>query len=120
MLVNEISEYKLFLQGREEPLVLRLDFKALIKMHKEYGNAFLLIYAFMENNDLEVLPKIIRCMAQEDITEEEIIDNLLVNATSLETLSEIIIQLIDNELLKGSKFEVEVEKNEMVKVKEKS
>ena len=119
MLVNEISEYKLMLQGREEPLVLRLDFKALIKMHKEYGNAFLLIYAFTNNNDLEVLPKIIRCMAQEEISEEEIVDRLLVNLSSLETMAEIINKLIDDEILAGSKFEVEISKNEKVKVKEK-
>jgi len=117
MLVNEISEYKLHLQGREDPLVLRLDFKALVKMHKEYGNAFLLIYAFTANNDLEVLPKIIRCMAQEEITEEEITDNILVNMSSLETMSDIILQLINDEVAQGSKFEVEVSKNEGVKVK---
>lgn len=117
MLVNEISEYKLHLQGKEEPLILKLDFKALVKMHKEYGNAFLLIYAFTSNNDLEVLPKIIRCMAQEEITEEEITNNLLVNMSSLETMSDIILQLINDEVVQGSKFEVEVSKNEKVKVK---
>lgn len=119
MLVNEIAEYQLKIQGREEPLVLRLDFKALVKMHKEYGNAFLLIYAFMKNNDLEVLPKLLRCMAQEEISEEEITNNLLINLTSLDTLSDIVLLLINDEVMEGSKFEVENLKNEKVKVEKK-
>ena len=44
MLVNEIKTYKVKINCEE--LELKLDFNALIKMHKEYGNAFLLIYSY--------------------------------------------------------------------------
>ena len=67
MLVNEIKEYSVKLQGREEPLVLRLDFKALIKMHKVYKNAFLLIYDFVSNSNIETLPKQLIFLADETI-----------------------------------------------------
>ena len=38
MLVNEIKTYKVKINGEE--IELKLDFNALIKMHKEYGKAY--------------------------------------------------------------------------------
>ena len=109
MLVNEIKEYSVKLQGREEPLVLRLDFKALIKMHKVYKNAFLLIYDFVSNSNIETLPKLMCCMAQEEITEEEIINTMMVDYTTIDSLAKIINDLIGNEIIEGSEFEIKTE-----------
>ena len=106
MLVNETKEYKVKIQGRPEPLVLRLDFKALIKMHKIYKNSFLLIYDFVSNSNLETLPKLMACMAQEEITAEEIEASLLVNFESISVLAGIVNDLIGNEVIEGSEFEV--------------
>lgn len=109
MLVNEIKEYSVKLQGRKEPLVLRLDFKALIKMHKVYKNAFLLIHDFVANSNMESLPKLMACMAQEEITEEEIINTLMVDYLAIDSLASIINDLIGNEIIEGSEFEVKTE-----------
>lgn len=109
MLVNEIKEYKVKIQGREKPLVLRMDFKALIKMHKMYKNAFLLIYEFMDESNLENLPKIMACMAQEEITAEEIERSLLIDFETVSTMAGIINNLIGSEIIQGSEFEVKSE-----------
>lgn len=115
MLVNEIKTYKVKI-NREE-VELKLDFNALIKMHKEYGNAFLLIYSYVFENDFEKLPSIIRCMANKDISEEDIKNNMLININAIETLSNITLDLLNQELTGVSEFEVksEVKKNSKVK-----
>lgn len=118
MLVNEIKEYRVKIQGRPEPLVLRLDFKALVKMHKVYKNAFLLIYDFVANSNLEALPKLMACMAQEEITAEEIEENILVDFESVSIISGIVNDLIGREMTEVSEFEVSSqEKKETVKAK---
>lgn len=111
MLVNEIKTYKVKISGEE--VELKLDFNALIKMHKEYGNAFLLIYSYAFENDLEKLPSIIRCMANKEISEEEIKNNMMINIHSVEVLSNITLDLLNQELTGVSEFEVksEVKKN---------
>ena len=109
MLVNEIKEYKVKLQGREKPLILRLDFKAIVKMHKIYKNAFLLIYDFIGNNNLENLPKLMACMAQEEITAEEIENNLLVDFDAVSEMAGIVNNLVGNEVVESSEFEVKSE-----------
>lgn len=106
MLVNEIKNYKIKLEGHEEEINLRLDFKAMIRMHKEYENAFILLHTMIYENDLEVLPKIIRCMADQEITEEEIIHHFEVNSKSLNVLAAIVNDLIVNEVATTSEFEV--------------
>lgn len=113
MLVNEIKTYKLKLSGEEKEVELKLDFNALIKMHKEYDNAFLLIYSFAFQKDLSVLPAIIRCMADVELTEEEVKEKLIVNVHSLETLSRIILDLTESEIINTSEFKSkeEVKKN---------
>ena len=109
MLVNEIKEYKVYLQGREEPLILRLDFKALIKMHKIYKNAFLLIHDFTANHNIETLPKLMACMATEEITAEELEEKLFVNYNAIDEMARIINELIIDEVIEGSEFEVKTE-----------
>lgn len=109
MLVNEIKEYTLKLQGREKPLTLRLDFRAIIKMHKIYKNAFLLIYDFVGNNNLENLPKLMSCMAQEEITAEEIENGLRVDFETVSVMAGIVNDLIGNEIVESSEFEVKSE-----------
>lgn len=117
MLVNEIKTYKIKIKNQE--VELRLDFNALIKMHKEYGNAFLLIYQYAFENDFGKLPAILRCMANKDISEEEIKNNMMVNIKTIETLSNITLDLLNQELAGVSEFEVkaEVKKNQKSKVK---
>lgn len=116
MLVNEIKTYKINIKGEE--VELRLDFNALIKMHKEYGNAFLLIYQYAFENDFGKLPAIIRCMANKDISEEDIKNNMMVNIKAVETLSNITLDLLNQELVGVSEFEVkaEVKKNQKNKI----
>lgn len=109
MLINEIKEYKVKLKNREEMLVLRLDFRALVKMHKLYKNAFLLIYDFVANSNLENLPKLMACMAQEEITAEEIEENILINYDAVGVLAGIVNDLIGSELVESSEFEVSSE-----------
>lgn len=119
MLVNEIKTYKINVKGEE--VELRLDFNALIRMHKEYGNAFLLIYQYAFENDFGKLPAIIRCMANKDISEEDIKNNMMVNIKAVETLSNITLDLLNQELAGVSEFEVksEVKKNQKNKAKKK-
>ena len=116
MLVNEIKTYKVKISGEE--VELKLDFNALIKMHKEYGNAFLLIYQYAFENDFGKLPAIIRCMANKDISEEDIKVNMMVNIKAVETLSNITLDLLNQELVGVSEFEVkaEVKKNQKNKI----
>ncbi|EOR20581.1 hypothetical protein A500_16360 [Clostridium sartagoforme AAU1] len=111
MLVNEIKTYKIDIKGEE--IELKLDFNALIKMHKEYGNAFLLIHSFVFENDLEKMPAILRCMANKEISEEDIKNNMLINIKAIETLSNITLNLINEELSDVSEFndKSEVKKN---------
>lgn len=113
LLVNEIKNYKIQLAGMEEEIELKLDFKALIKMHKEYGNAFLLIHSFVFENDLSKLPALIRCMADKELTEEEIQEKMVVNIKSIEVLSNIILDLLNEEVSDVSEFKIksEVKKN---------
>ena len=117
MLVNEIKTYKVKIKGEE--IELKLDFNALIKMHKEYGNSFLLIYQYAFENDFEKLPSILRCMANKDISEDEIRNNMLVNIKSIEVLSNITLDLLNQELSGVSEFEVksEIKKNHKKKKK---
>lgn len=117
MLVNEIKTYKIKI--KDEEIELKLDFNALIKMHKEYGNSFLLIYSYAFENDFEKLPAIIRCMANKEITEEDIKNNMLINIKAIETLSNITLDLLNQELSDVSEFQVKVEVKKNQKVEEK-
>ena len=107
MLVNEIKTYKIQVNGEE--IELKLDFNALIKMHKRYGNAFLLIHSYAFENDLEKLPAILSCMADKEITEEEIMNYMTVNVSSITTLSNITLDLLNAELSDVSEFQIKSE-----------
>ena len=117
MLVNEIKTYKVVICGEE--VELKLDFNTLIKMHKEYGNAFLLVYEYAFQNDLEKLPQIIRCMSNKEFTEEEIKNNMLINISSIEILSNITLDLLSQELTNTSEFKEVVKKNQNPQNKKK-
>lgn len=117
MLVNEIKTYKINL--KDEEIELKLDFNALIKMHKEYGNAFLLIYAYAFENDFEKLPAILRCMANKDISEEDIKNDMLINIKAIEVISNITLDLLNQELSDVSEFQVKAEVKKNQKVEEK-
>lgn len=117
MLVNEIKTYKVKIN--DEEIELKLDFNALIKMHKEYGNAFLLIYQYAFEHDLEKLPEIIRCMANKEISVEDIKNNMMINMNSIEVLSRITNDLLDQELNGVSEFEVKSEVKKNQKAEEK-
>lgn len=117
MLVNEIKTYKIKL--KDEEIELKLDFNALIKMHKEYGNAFLLIYSYAFENDFEKLPAILRCMANKDISEQDIKDNMMINIKAIEVLSNITLDLLNQELSDVSEFQVKAEVKKNQKVEEK-
>ena len=117
MLVNEIKTYKIKIKNEE--IELKLDFNALIKMHKEYGNAFLLIYSYAFENDFEKLPSIIRCMANKDISEEDIKNNMMINIKAIETLSNITLDLLNQEITDVSEFEVKSEVKKNLKAAEK-
>lgn len=106
MLVNETKTYNLKINGEE--IELRLDFNALIKMHKEYGNAFLLIHDFVYGNDLSKLPCIIKCMASKEISEDDV-KNMMISISTIDVLSRITLDLLDQELVGTSEFEVKSE-----------
>lgn len=111
MLVNETKTYKV--QIKQEEVELRLDFEALIKMHKKYGNAFLLIHSFAFENDMEKLPAIISCMANKEVTEEDVKNHMVMNIAGIEVLSNITLDLLNAELTDTSEFRAksEVKKN---------
>ena len=119
MLVNEIKTYKIKIKGEE--IELRLTLNSLIKMHKEYESAFLLIHEFVYNHDLSKMPAILRCMANKEISEEDIRKNMLININSIETLSRITLDLLEEELVDVSEFEVksEVKKNPQINQEKK-
>jgi hypothetical protein len=106
-LLNEIKSYKITIKGKE--IVLRLDFKVLKRMQKLYGNAFELMSEFMtSDNRLEYLPKIIRCMSDEELSEEDIENGIGFSIKNVELLSTIILDLFESEIIDPG---VEAEKN---------
>lgn len=106
-MLNEIKSYKITIKGKE--IVLRLDFKVLKRMQKLYGNAFELMSEFMtSDNRLEYLPKIIRCMSDEELSEEDIENGIGFSIKNVELLSTIILDLFESEIIDPG---VEAEKN---------
>lgn len=110
-MINEIKKYKISLAGIEEKVTLSFDFKALIKMSKEYGNAYQIIGKFLQG-DMSVVPALIRCTADVELTEEQIEEGLAFGFDTLETISEIFNNLINAEMI-GQTSDVEevTEKN---------
>lgn len=107
-MVYEIKKFKLDLSGREEPITLSLDFKALSKLSKLYGNAYLIIGQFL-SGDMSVATAMIRCCADVDLTEEEIEEGIPFNFKTMNAISTMFNDLIGEELI--GKIEETTEKN---------
>lgn len=108
-MIFEIKKYKLNLAGREEPITLSMDFNAIYKLSKFYGNAYTIIGLFL-SGDVDTIPKLIRCCAEEELTEEEIIKGLPLNYNTMNSISQMFDDLIQEEIIGETKEEV-TEKN---------
>jgi hypothetical protein len=107
-MVFEIKKFKLELAGREEPITLSLDFKALRKISQLYGNAYLVISNFLGGDMAAVIP-LIRCCADVELTEEEIEAGIPLNYTTMNAINQIFNDLIGEELI--GEIEEVAEKN---------
>ena len=58
-------------------------------------------------------------MANKDISEEDVKNTMLINIKTIETLSNITLDLLDQELTGVSEFEVKSEVKKNQKIKEK-
>lgn len=108
-MINEIKKFKINLSGRKKPVTLSMDFKALTKMSKEYGNAFAIIGKFM-GGDFSVASALIRCCADVELTEAEIEKGLALNYATMSLVSDIFNELVEGEII-GEPSEDEPEKN---------
>lgn len=117
MLVDETKTYKVKINGEE--VELKANMRAFIKMYKYYGNAYSLIHSYVFENDQSKLIPIIRCMADKEITEEDILDNMPMNIKQIETLSNITLDLLNQELTDVSEFEVKTEVKKNLKTEKK-
>lgn len=97
-MVFEIKKFKLELAGREEPITLSLDFKALHKLSKLYGNAYIIIGQFLSGDMGAAIP-LIRCCADVELTEEEVEEGIPFNYATISSINEIFNDLIGNELI---------------------
>lgn len=107
-MVYEIKKFKLDLAGRETPITLSLDFKAIAKLSKLYGNAYLIIGQFL-SGDMSVMVPLIRCCADVELEEREIEEGIPFNFNTMNAISEIFNDLIGEEVL--GKVEGTTEKN---------
>lgn len=107
-MVFEIKKFKLDLAGREEPLTLSLDFNAISKLAKYYENAYVVIGKFIAG-DMDVVPALIRCCADVELSEEEIKSNLPFNYKTMHAISEMFNDLIGSEII--GEIEEVTEKN---------
>lgn len=107
-MINEIKKFKMCLEGKEEPITLSLDFRALIRLTKLYGNAYLVISSFL-SGDMGMAVALIRCCADVELTEEEIESGIALNYQTMETITTIFNDLIGSEII--SKVEEVTEKN---------
>lgn len=97
-MVFEIKKYKLELAGREEPITLSLDFKALHKLSKLYGNAYVIIGNFLSGDMGAAIP-LIRCCADVELSEEEVEAGIPLNYSSMNAINNIFNELIGQELI---------------------
>lgn len=107
-MVYEIKKFKLDLAGREEPITLSLDFKAISKLSKLYGNAYIIIGQFL-SGDMSIAVPLIRCCADVELTEEEIEDGIPFNYRTMDAITTMFNDLIGDELL--GNIEETTEKN---------
>ena len=86
---------------RDKELELKADFRAFKKLNKLTGNAFLAVNQFSLNADsrLELLPIFIQAMCSEDLTLEEIEEEILgLNYVKVMQTADIVFSLLNLEL----------------------
>ena len=86
---------------RDKELELRADFRAFKKLNKLTGNAFLAVNQFSLNADsrLELLRTFIQAMCSEDLTLEEIEEEILgLNYVKVMQTADIVFSLLNLEL----------------------
>ena len=86
---------------RDKELELKADFKAFKKLNKLTGNAFLAVNQFSLDADsrLELLPTFIQAMCSEDLTLEEIEEEILgLNYVKVMQTADIVFSLLNLEL----------------------
>ena len=86
---------------RDKELELKADFRAFKKLNKLTGNAFLAVNQFSLDADsrLELLPTFIQAMCSEDLTLEEIEEEILgLNYVKVMQTADIVFCLLNLEL----------------------
>ena len=86
---------------RDKELELKADFRAFKKLNKLTGNAFLAVNQFSLDADsrLELLPTFIQAMCSEDLTLEEIEEEILgLNYIKVMQTADIVFSLLNLEL----------------------
>lgn len=86
---------------RDKELELKADFRAFKKLNKLTGNAFLAVNQFSldADNRLELLPVFIQAMCSEDLTLEEIEEEILgLNYIKVMQTADIVFSLLNLEL----------------------
>ena len=86
---------------RDKELELKADFRAFKKLNKLTGNAFLAVNQFSLDADsrLELLPTFIQAMCSEDLTLEEIEEEILgLNYVKVMQTADIVFSLLNLEL----------------------
>jgi hypothetical protein len=85
---------------REKEIKLIPDFKAFKKLHKNTGNAFAVMDEFVNDIEkrVEHLPVLIQSMAEDDLTIEEIEQNILgMKWTRVTTMASVVFELLNSE-----------------------
>ena len=86
---------------KDKELELKADFRAFKKLNKLTGNAFLAVNQFSLDADsrLELLPTFIQAMCSEDLTLEEIEEEILgLNYVKVMQTADIVFSLLNLEL----------------------
>ena len=86
---------------KDKELELKADFRAFKKLNKLTGNAFLAVNQFSLDADsrLELLPTFIQAMTDEDLTLEEIEEEILgLNYVKVMQTADIVFSLLNLEL----------------------
>ena len=86
---------------KDKELELKADFRAFKKLNKLTGNAFLAVNQFSldADNRLELLPTFIQAMCSEDLTLEEIEEEILgLNYVKVMQTADIVFCLLNLEL----------------------
>lgn len=119
-MIDEKNIFKITYKDRE--IELKADFKAFKKLNKLTGNAFLVIDEFANDTDkrLEHLPIIIQAMSEEELTIQEIEENVLgMNYINVLQMSNIIFNILSMELINETLETEKIEKNVKSPVKKK-